>query len=241
MNNIFSPESLANTFKILQATLLINIWETLYSTILASVFAYIIGLPLGVILVVGEEGGVRPLPAFLMKTLNFIINILRSVPFLILMMMVVPLARAIIGTSIGTRALIIPLVIAAFPYIARLIESSLRETDRGVIEAASSMGATPFQIIWKVMLSESLPSLISGATIALTTIMGYGAMAGFLGGGGLGQTSITYGYHRKEYLVMIITVAILVILVQLFQSLGTRLTVKSDKRINETKIRRKKQ
>ena len=240
MNSQFSAEAWAGALKILQSVLLTNIWETLYSTILASAFAYVIGLPLGIVLVAGEKGGVRPLPAFLMKTLNFIINILRSVPFLILMMMLVPMVRVIMGTAIGTSALIPPLVIAAFPYVARLVESSLRETDRGVIEAAQSMGATPLQIIWKVMLPEGLPSLISGATIALTTIMGYGAMAGFLGGGGLGQTAISYGYHRKEYIVMLVTVILLVILVQLFQSLGTRLTVKSDKRINETKIRRKK-
>ncbi|NLV86344.1 MAG: ABC transporter permease [Clostridiales bacterium] len=222
---------LQDAIAILKSETAMGIWETLYSTVLSTLFAYIIGLPLGVLLVTGEKGGVRPLPKCLMSALNFVVNILRSVPFLILMIVVLPLSRFILGTSIGTKALIIPLVIAAFPFIARMVESSLRETDKGVIEAAQSMGASPFLIVWKVMLPEAKPSLISGATIALTTIMGYGAMAGIIGGGGLGKIAINYGYYRFKAIVMWAAVILLVILVQIFQSVGTRLAVKSDKRI----------
>lgn len=217
---------------VLKSETMMGIWESVYSTILATLFAYIIGLPLGVLLVTGEPDGIHPLPNWLMSALNFIVNILRSVPFLILMIIVLPLSRLILGTSIGTPALIIPLVIAAFPFIARIVETALRETDKGVIEAAQSMGSTPFQIVWKVMLPEARPSLISGATIALTTIMGYGAMAGIIGGGGLGNIAITYGYYKFKSIVMWAAVILLVILVQIFQSVGTRLAVKSDKRIS---------
>lgn len=237
----FASPAWQEAISILKSETAMAIWETLYSTILATALAYVIGLPLGVLLVVGEPGGVRPLPGWLMSVLNFVINILRSVPFLILMITAIPLSRAIIGTAIGTPAMIVSLVIAAFPYVARLVESSIRETDRGVIEAAQSMGATPFQIIRKVMLPEAKPSLISGFTIALTTILGYGAMAGIIGGGGLGKIAINYGYYRFKSIVMWAAVIMLVILVQIFQSTGTRLTVKSDKRINQTKTRRKKQ
>ncbi len=240
MADFFASPAWLETMKVFKAVVVTDIWETLYSTVLATGLAFVIGLPLGVLLVVGEADGVRPLPGWLMKALNFLVNLLRSVPFLILMIMVLPLSGFIVGTQIGTIASIIPLTIAAFPFIARLVESSLRETDKGVIEAAQSMGSTPFQIIWKVMLPEAKPSLISGLTIALTTIMGYGAMAGIIGGGGLGRTAINYGYYRKMPLVMYIFVILLVILVQIFQSIGTRMTVKSDKRINQTKIRRRK-
>ncbi len=231
MSEFFSSPAMQEAIAILKSETAMGIWETLYSTVLSTLFAYVIGLPLGVLLVTGEEGGVRPLPKSLMSVLNFVVNILRSVPFLILMIVVLPLSRFILGTSIGTKALIIPLVIAAFPFIARMVESSLRETDKGVIEAAQSMGASPFQIVWKVMLPEAKPSLISGATIALTTIMGYGAMAGIIGGGGLGKIAINYGYYRFKAIVMWAAVILLVILVQIFQSVGTRLAVKSDKRI----------
>ena len=207
------------------------IWETIYSTVIATVFAYVIGLPLGVILVVGEKGGIRPLPGALMKALNVVINILRSVPFLILMVVVFPLARVIVGTSIGTNAAIVPLTIAAFPFVARLVESSLREMDRGVIEAAQAMGCSPFQIIWRVLLPECLPSLLTGFTTGFITILSYGAMSGAIGGGGLGSLAINYGYQRQMYFILYVSVVILVVMVQVFQSLGTHFAVALDRRV----------
>ena len=207
------------------------IWETLYAPFLATVFAYILGLPLGVLLVTGEEGGIRPLPKWLMQTINTVINLLRSVPFLILMVLVFPLARLILGTSIGTTATIVPLTVAAAPYVARLVEASLREIDRGVIEAAQSMGCSTWQIVTKVMLPECKPSLFSGATNASITILGYGAMAGNIGGGGLGAISLMRGHGRQQTLVLYVAVIILVILVQVIQSVGTKLCIKTDKRI----------
>ncbi len=212
-------------------TLPFAVWETLYATLLSTLFALVIGLPLGVLLVAGEPGGVHPLPKWVMALLNGIINLMRSVPFLILMIFVLPLSRLLIGTSVGTPATIPPLVAAAFPFVARLVESSLREVDGGVVEAAQSMGATPFQIIAKVMIPESLPSLISNTTIALTTILGYSAMAGIIGGGGLGQIAINYGYYRYMYLTMAVATILLVVVVQVFQSVGTRLAVRCDKRL----------
>lgn len=207
------------------------IWETLYSTVIATFFAYVIGLPLGVILVAGEEGGIRPLPKPFMKVLGVIVNLLRSVPFLILMVVVFPLARVIVGTSIGTAAAIVPLTIAAFPFVARLVESSLREMDRGVIEAAQAMGCSPMQIICKVLLPECLPSLLTGFTTAFITILGYGAMSGAIGGGGLGNMAINRGHTRGMTLVLYTAVIVLVILVQVFQSVGTHFAVSSDKRL----------
>lgn len=227
-----------NVAKVLP-TLPREIWETLYSTIVSTLAAYAIGLPLGVLLVVGEKGGVLELPQPIMKALNVIINLLRSMPFLILMIMVLPLSMAVLGTSVGTAASIPPLVIAAFPFVARVVESSLREVDKGVVEAAQSMGCSPWQIIVKVMLPESLPSLLSGGTIALTTILGYGAMAGIIGGGGLGKVAINYGYYRYNYPVMIIAVILLIVIVQIFQTLGTHLSVRCDKRITTKHKRRK--
>lgn len=227
-----------NVAKVLP-TLPQEIWETLYSTIVSTLAAYAIGLPLGVLLVVGEKGGVLELPQPIMKALNVIINLLRSMPFLILMIMVLPLSMAVLGTSVGTAASIPPLVIAAFPFVARVVESSLREVDKGVVEAAQSMGCSPWQIIVKVMLPESLPSLLSGGTIALTTILGYGAMAGIIGGGGLGKVAINYGYYRYNYPVMIIAVILLIVIVQIFQTLGTHLSVRCDKRITTKHKRRK--
>ena len=208
-----------------------GIWETLYSTVLSTFFAVVIGLPLGVLLVVGEKNGVLPLPRWLMTVLNVVVNLLRSVPFLILMIMVIPLSRVIVGTSIGTVATIVPLVVAAFPFVARLVETSLRELNPNILEAAQSMGASPLQIITKVMIPESVPSLLSNLTTALTTVLGYSAMSGAIGGGGLGKIAIDYGYYRFRYLVMLIAVVLLVVLVQLFQSVGTRLAAKCDKRL----------
>ena len=218
-------------YLLIPGTIPFAIWETVYTTVLATVFAYVIGLPLGIILVVGEAGGIRPLPRALMKALNIIVNLLRSVPFTILMVVCFPLARLIVGTSIGTTASIVPLTLAAAPFVARVVESSLREMDRGVIEAAQAMGCSPWQIVTKVMLPECKPSLIGGFTTATITILSYGAMAGAIGGGGLGKIAISYGYNRYKYLVMLLAVILLVILVQIFQSAGTRLAVKSDKRL----------
>lgn len=212
--------------------LLFAIWETIYTTILGTFFAYLIGLPLGVLVVAGEKDGPMPLPGPLMNVLNFVINILRSVPFLILMVLVIPLSRLILHTSIGTTATIIPLIVAAFPFVARLVESSIREVDKGVIEAAQAMGSSPFQIIWKVMLPESRPSLITGFTTAFITILSYGAMAGAIGGGGLGSMALNLGYQRRMKIILWVSVVVLVILVQIFQSIGTHLSVRLDKRIS---------
>ena len=230
-SNLFSPESIEELTVALQTQFLPAIWETFYVTLLSTAFAIVIGLPLGVLLVVGERDGVLPLPHWLMSVLNVLINLLRSIPFLILMIMVFPLSRLIIGTTVGTRATIVPLVIAAFPFVARLVESSLRELDPNIIEAAQSMGATPMQIICKVMIPESIPSLLQNFTIALTTILGYSAMSGIIGGGGLGKIAIDYGYYRYKYLVMYAAVILLILLVQLFQSVGTKLAAKCDKRL----------
>lgn len=216
------------------------LWETLYSTVLTTLFAYCIGLPLGVILVTGSKDGIRPLPSPLMKGLNIVVNLLRSVPFLILMIIALPLSQLILGTKVGTGASMPPLVIAAFPFIARMVESSLREVDKGVIEAAQSMGATPFQIVLKVLLPEAKPSLIAGATISMTTILGYGAMAGVIGGGGLGKIAINYGYYRYKYLVMYLAVILLVIIVQVFQSLGDHLAARLDMRLDHSKTNRRR-
>ena len=230
-SNLFSPEQIEAAAVCLKTEIPFAIWETFYVTILSTALACLLGLPLGVLLVAGEKDGVRPLPAGLLHALNVVINLLRSVPFLILMIMVFPLSRLLIGTAVGTKATVVPLVIAAFPYIARLVEGDLRKLDPGIIEAAQSMGATPGQIIRKVMIPESLPSLLNSATIALTTVLGYTAMSGIIGGGGLGKIAINYGYYRYQYLIMMLAVVLLVILVQLFQSAGTKAAIKSDKRL----------
>ncbi len=207
------------------------IWETLYVTVLSTAFAIVLGLPLGILLATGDKDGVLPLPKWLLQVLNVIINVLRSIPFLILMILVFPLSRLIVGTTVGTVATIVPLVIAAFPFVARLAESSMREVNPNILEAAQSMGASPLQIILKVMIPESVPSLISNFTIAITTILGYSAMSGIIGGGGLGKIAINYGYYRYQYAVMLVAVVLLVLIVQLFQSIGTRLAVKCDRRL----------
>jgi D-methionine transport system permease protein len=231
LEKLFSADVLQEGWQIIQTQFPMAIWETVYVTILATAFSIVIGLPLGVLLVVGEKGGVLPLPPWLLHTLNVVINLLRSIPFLILMILVFPLTRAIVGTVVGTPASIVPLVIAAFPFVARLAESSLREVSPNTIEMAQSMGASPIQIIVKVMIPESVPSLISNATIAITTILGYSAMSGIIGGGGLGKIAINYGYYRYKYLIMLAAVILLIILVQIFQSVGTHLAVRMDKRL----------
>ncbi|MBE6887737.1 MAG: ABC transporter permease [Ruminococcaceae bacterium] len=230
-SDLFNPEKLMEAWEIILTQFPMAIWETVYVTVLSTLFAIVIGLPLGVLLVAGEKDGVMPLPAWLMQVLNVVINLLRSVPFLILMILVFPLTRLIVGTVVGTTASIVPLVIAAFPFIARLAETSLREVNPNIIEMAQSLGASPMQIILKVMIPESVPSLLSNATTAITTILGYSAMSGIIGGGGLGKIAINYGYYRYQYLIMIAAVILLILLVQVFQSGGTYLAVKSDKRL----------
>ena len=232
MFDLFSdPAKVAQQVQIILNEFGFATWETLYSLVLEVVFAYVIGLPLGVLLVTGEKEGIKPLPRPVMAVLNVVINLLRSVPFLILMIICLPLSKLIVGTKVGTMATIPPMVIAAFPMVARMVESSLREVDQGVIEAAQSMGATPWQIAVKVMLPEALPSLISGCTISVGTILGYGAMAGIIGGGGLGKIAINYGYYNFKFLVMWAAVIGLIVLVQIFQTFGTWLGTKCDKRL----------
>ena len=232
-DKLFTPESIAQTLSVIQNDIPFAIWETLYVTVLSTLLAVVIGLPLGVLLVAGDANGVKPLPRPIMSVLNVVINLLRSIPFLILMIMVFPLSRFIIGTAVGTAATIVPLVVAAFPFIARLVEGSLREVDPNIIEAAQSMGATPGQIICRVMIPESVPSLLQNVTIALTTILGYSAMSGIIGGGGLGKIAIDYGYYRYKYLVMLAAVVLLVLLVQILQTIGTKLAIHCDKRLKK--------
>lgn len=208
----------------------LGIWETLYMTFTSSFFAYLIGIPLGIILIVTDKDGIFPIPWF-QRILGLIINLLRSVPFIILLIMVLPITKMIVGTTLGASAVIPPLVIASAPYVARVVESSFKEVDAGVIEAAKSMGASPLQIIWKVLLPEAKPSLLVGAALSITTILGYSAMSGFVGGGGLGDIAIKYGYYRYQTAMMFATVAILVIIVQIIQEAGMKLSRVSDKRI----------
>ena len=207
-----------------------GIWETIYMVFLSSALSYVIGIPLGIALVVTDKEGISPVPLF-NKVLGLIINLLRSVPFIILLIMVLPITKVIVGKTIGSNATVVPLSIAAAPYIGRMVESSLKEVDAGVIEAAKSMGASTWQIIVKVLLPEAKPSLLVGAAISVTTILGYSAMAGFTGGGGLGDIAIRYGYHRYQTDMMMVTVVLLVIIVQLIQEVAMRMSRKSDKRI----------
>lgn len=206
-----------------------GIWETLYMTLLSSFGAYFIGLPLGLVLVATDQDGIRPMPA-LNAVLGIIVNILRSIPFLILAVSVMPLTRALVGTTIGSNAMIVSLIIAAAPFVARMVESSIKEVGFGVIEAALSMGATPLQIITKVLVPEAKPSLIVGAAISITTILSYSAMAGFIGGGGLGTIAFNYGYNRNQTPPVVVTVFLLVVIVQIFQMVGMRLSKRLDKR-----------
>ena len=206
-----------------------GIGQTLYMTILSTVVGYVFGLPLGVMLAVSDKDGLRPNKA-VYKVLDVISNIIRSIPFLILLILIIPLTRIIVGQSYGSSATVVPLVVAAIPFNGRMVESSIKEVDAGVVEAARSMGASDLRIIVKVLLLESRISLITGATIAIGTILGYSAMAGSVGGGGLGDIAIRYGYYRYESQIMIVTVILLVVLVQVFQSIGMIIASKLDKR-----------
>ena len=209
--------------------LLEGVWDTLYMTLAATVFAYVFGMVMGVVLVICRNGGIAPRPV-LYRMLDVTVNLTRSFPFLILMIAVIPVTRFLVGTTIGNNATVVPLVIAAAPFVARLIESSLLEVDPGVVEAAQSMGASTMQIIRKVLLPEAMPSLINGSAIAATTILGYSAMSGAVGGGGLGKLAIMYGYNRYQTDIMFATVVLLIIIVQVFQSVGDWATRRSDKR-----------
>lgn len=209
--------------------LLEGIKDTLYMTLTSTLIGYVIGLPMGILLTVTDKDGIHP-NAAVYKVLDVIANLIRSVPFLILLIVLIPFTRFLIGRSYGSTATIVPLVIAAAPYIARMVESSLKEVDAGVIEAARSMGASNFTIVTKVMLVEARTSLIVGATISLGTILGYSAMAGTVGGGGLGDIAIRYGYTRWQTDIMIVTVILLVILFQIFQTIGMKLASNLDRR-----------
>ncbi|NLB79684.1 MAG: ABC transporter permease [Clostridiaceae bacterium] len=207
-----------------------GILETLYMTIVSTVMAYIIGLPVGMFLVVTDKEGIRPSPT-INRIVGGIVNLLRSVPFVILLVAIIPFTRLITGTSIGSTATIVPLIIAAAPFVARLVESSAKEVDRGVVEASLSMGASTMEVVCKVLLPEAKPSLIVGAAIATTTILGYTTMSGFTGGGGLGTIAINYGYYRSQTDIMLVMVVILIIIVQIFQEIGNMISNKCDKRI----------
>ena len=209
--------------------LLEGIRDTLYMTLASTLFGYIIGLPMGILLTVTDKDGIRP-NAAVYKVLDVISNLLRSIPFIILLIVLIPFTRFVVGRSYGSTATIVPLTIAAAPYIARMVESSLKEVDAGVIEAARSMGASDFQIVTKVMLVEARTSLIVGATISLGTILGYSAMAGTVGGGGLGDIAIRYGYTRWQTDIMVVTVVLLVILFQIFQTIGMKIANRLDRR-----------
>lgn len=207
-----------------------GILESLYMTLVATFLAYLFGLPLGLVLSVTDKEGIRPVRP-LNAVLGFLVNLLRSVPFIILLVAIIPFTRKIVGTSIGSTATIVPLVVSAIPFVARMVESSIKEVDAGVIEAAQAMGTPTFRIVTKVLVPEAMPSLFTGAAIAVTTILGYSAMAGFVGGGGLGTIAINYGYYRYQTDVMLVTVALLVIIVQVFQEVGMRIAHKVDKRV----------
>ena len=209
--------------------LLEGIRDTVYMTVASTFFGYVIGLPMGIALTVTDKDGLKP-NAAIYRVLDVISNIVRSIPFLVLLILLIPFTRLVVGKSYGSTATIVPLIICAAPYIARLVESSLKEVDKGVVEAAKSMGATNFQIVMHVLLVEGRTSIITGATIAMGTILGYSAMAGTVGGGGLGDIAVRYGYYRWQTDIMIITVILIIILFQLFQNIGMKIAAKMDKR-----------
>ena len=204
--------------------------ETIYMTVISTALAYIIGLPLGLVLVVTDKDGIHPIP-WLNSLLGMIINFFRSIPFLILLIALMPFTKMVVGTVIGSKAAIVGLWIAAAPFIARMVESSLKEVEIGVVEATQSMGASPFQIMTKVLLPEAKPSLLVGAAISITTILGYSAMAGIVGAGGLGAIAINYGYYRKQSDIMYVMVILMAIIVLVFQELGMRISKHTDRRL----------
>lgn len=206
-----------------------GILETLYMTVVSTLFGYVFGLPMGVLLCISDKDGLKPHPV-LYKILYFIANIVRSVPFLILLILLIPFTRFLLGKSYGSTATIVPLTVAAIPFIARMVESSLKEVDNGVVEAARAMGAGTMRIILRVLLVEARTSLITGATIAIGTILGYSAMAGAVGGGGLGDIAVRYGYYRYQTDIMIVTVILLIVIVQIFQSVGMLIANRLDRR-----------
>ena len=206
-----------------------GILETLYMTVVSTLFGYVFGLPMGVLLCISDKDGLKPHPV-LYKILDFIANIVRSVPFLILLILLIPFTRFLLGKSYGSTATIVPLTVAAIPFIARMVESSLKEVDNGVVEAARAMGAGTMRIILRVLLVEARTSLITGATIAIGTILGYSAMAGAVGGGGLGDIAVRYGYYRYQTDIMIVTVILLIVIVQIFQPVGMLIANRLDRR-----------
>ena len=206
-----------------------GILETLYMTVVSTLFGYVFGLPMGVLLCISDKDGLKPHPV-LYKILDFIANIVRSVPFLILLILLIPFTRFLLGKSYGSTATIVPLTVAAIPFITRMVESSLKEVDNGVVEAARAMGAGTMRIILRVLLVEARTSLITGATIAIGTILGYSAMAGAVGGGGLGDIAVRYGYYRYQTDIMIVTVILLIVIVQIFQSVGMLIANRLDRR-----------
>jgi len=227
----YNPDKLEKAWNVIRNSFLRETGVTLYITLMSTLFAVLIGLPLGVILVTGDSKGIRPLPRALMAFLNWLINLLRSAPFIILIVVLMPVTRAIVGRAVGNAAVIVPLIIAAFPFVARLVEGSLREVNPNIIEMSLSMGATTWETVIHVLLPESVPSLITSFTTAVTTILGYTAMSGAVGGGGLGNLAITQGQQRYNQAVLLAALIVLVILVQLFQTFGTWLARKCDKRL----------
>ena len=227
----YNAEKLEKAWTVIRTQFVQETGVTLYITLVSTFFAILIGLPLGVLLVTGDAKGIRPLPKPLMAFLNGLINLLRSAPFIILIVVLMPVTRAIIGRAVGNAAVIVPLIIAAFPFVARLVEGSLREVNPNIIEMSLSMGANTWQTVFHVMLPESVPSLITSFTTAITTILGYTAMSGAVGGGGLGNLAITQGQQRYNQAVLLAALIVLVILVQVFQSVGSRLARKADKRL----------
>ncbi len=210
----------------------LGIWETVYMTLISAAVAYIIGLPLGLLLSVTDSDGIHPMPV-LNRVVGVIVNIFRSVPFVILMLAVLPVAKLVVGTSMGNKAVIVTLVIAAAPYVARMVESSIKEVDKGVIEAVQAMGTPSLTIVWKVLIPEAKPSLITGAVISTVTILGYSAMAGTIGGTGLGQIAISYGYQRYNDDIIWVCVVLTVIIVQILQEIGMRIAHRTDKRVRQ--------
>ena len=212
-----------------QNLFLLGVWQTVYLTVISTVFAYVLGLPLGLLLCVSDKDGIHPMPV-LNKILSIVINAFRSIPFIILMVAMLPVAKLIVGTSLGNKAVIVTLVIAAAPYVARMVESSIKEVDKGVIEAAEAMGTPRFQIITKVLVPEAKPSLITGAVISMVTVLGYSAMAATIGGTGLGQIAIVYGHQRFNQDIIWFAALLCIIIVQVIQEVGMYIVRKTDKR-----------